>query len=41
MIVLFYCRVTDESLKKRSKLVLPAPQISDHELNEVVSILSN
>uniref|UniRef100_A0A1X7TE27 Cell division cycle 5-like protein n=1 Tax=Amphimedon queenslandica TaxID=400682 RepID=A0A1X7TE27_AMPQE len=31
-------KVTDESLKKRSKLVLPAPQISDHELTEVVKL---
>ena len=30
-----YCRFSGEPVKKRSKLVLPAPQISDGELEEV------
>lgn len=37
-VVVLMFRVTDESLKKRSKLVLPAPQISDQELSEVVKL---
>ncbi len=32
------CRVGGDSTKKRSKLVLPAPQISDAELEEVVKL---
>ena len=33
----FCCRFTEPE-KKRSKLVLPAPQISDAELEEVVKV---
>ena len=33
----FYRMMNSEPVKKRSKLVLPAPQISDAELEEVIS----
>ncbi len=32
--------MNSEPVKKRSKLVLPAPQISDAELEEVIFIFS-
>lgn len=32
-----YFRSFQEPVKKRSKLVLPAPQISDQELEEVIN----
>lgn len=35
---MLHCRVGVDSTKKRSKLVLPAPQISDAELEEVVKL---
>ena len=42
LIVLFYpCRLNNpDSVKKRSKLVLPKPQISDTELEEVDLLFS-
>ena len=36
--LLIFARVNNESSRKRSKLVLPAPQISDAELEEVVKL---
>lgn len=42
MYILFYnCRAHNLEAKKRSKLVLPAPQISDSELEEVVKLGMN
>ena len=42
VIILFYpCRLNNpDSVKKRSKLVLPKPQISDTELEEVDLLFS-